>query len=88
MKKTKWIEVESHLHGDGAAILYQLEMRKALLESNKFPALKPLLESEIVSFQKQFDEIIPLYQAAQKCADADRAKAQTVQAKRTPAKSK
>jgi predicted nuclease with TOPRIM domain len=84
MKKTKWMELEITMENDCFSIFYELEMRKALLESGKFPKLKEHLEKEIAEFQKRFDELFEMFKMAETLAKADREKQRAAKAAKTP----
>lgn len=73
MKGSTWPQVEEELRGDAFAEFYELEMRRALLDSNRLPELRERLEREIRELETRLAEIARLYFLAKARADRERA---------------
>ena len=72
MNRTTWAEVEEGLRDDTFEAFYQIELRKALLDSNKLPELGERLEQEINELEERFREVGALYLSARGHADRER----------------
>lgn len=68
-----WEQMEKELERDTFSVWVELEMRRALLDSNRFPPLREMLETEIAEHEKRFEEVTPMYLAAKEHADRERA---------------
>lgn len=68
-----WEEMEKGLWGD---LFVELEMRRALLDSDRHPSLKPMLEKEIADLESRFEGELNLFETAKRFADRERAEQQ------------
>ncbi len=71
-----WEEMEKELWGDVFDLFVGLEMRRALLDSNWHPSLKPMLEKEIAELESRFEGARWVFEIAKTSADRERAEQQ------------